>query len=481
MDRKFSSQKTIELVQGFSWLSFSLMLIASIVLTTLLVRSTITSSIESQKEYLILLAENFNRQLFRRFTLPIALAEDPISLREPDQYRLLDETVENMISGLEVGEVRILDKDALVVYSMNETELKEQGIELEEALAIFNQDVPLIFNEENKMPYYEAFIRNNVKPNTFLLEILFPLSVDKDLVSFFQDTSVLGVLQLKIDITAHYENAVHLQRWIITIFSISTLVLFLILQFTARKAAEIIAERIEKNKQLEAQLHQQEKLAGMGRVVASIAHEIRNPLGIIQSSAELLASRNKDILDVPSKKILAATIDETKRLAVVVNDFLDYARPRMPKDQKVDLSFCVKKALAFLEPKINSENIKTLVEIPDEIIITGEEDLIYRAIYNLLSNAIQALETEEERGAKLLGVKIVKNLNKELVLSVYDNGLGFSDEVLQRALDPFFTTKETGTGLGLSIVRSIVEAHSGKINLYNREEGGACVELTFEI
>ncbi len=475
MFQRIRPEKTIEIAKYFSWLSFSMIIASSVVLTVFLGRSTLTSIIDSQKEYLTILSDNFNSQLFRRFTLPIALAEDEVSLRDPSQYRLLNEIVEGLISGLEINEVRILDINGIVAYSTEYDEIQSNVGHTDSIQKLFKREIPLIFNETNALGYMEAFFSSKIENDSFMLEVLFPLSVDSDLAPYFQDDSILGVLQISVDVTRNYKDAINNQRVIFAIFSASSLILFILLQYIARKSEILIQERMEKNKQLEAQLHQQEKLASMGRVVASIAHEIRNPLGIIQSSTELLRSRNKDILDNPSRRILDATLDETKRLGEVVNDFLDYARPRTPKFKNVDISFSIKKALAFLDNKIKTDGVDVQITMNDAIIVQGEEEILYRAIYNVISNALQALE-EEDR--KILSISVIDN-DEFTEIKISDSGKGFSEEALSKALDPFFTTKETGTGLGLPIVKSIIEAHNGVLTLSNNEEGGACVSISF--
>ncbi len=477
MDKKYTSEKTIEIAKYFSWFSFTIILILVTVLTLLLGRSTLDSSIKSQEEYLHLLADNFNRQLFRRFTVPIALAEDQISLREADQYRLLDETVENMISGLDVRDVKIYDENGQTVYSINYEDVMSDGLDEVIAKRFFSREQNYYFEERNSLSYVEAFFTRDIESGSFLLKILYPLSVDVDLISFFGEASILGILELTVDITAHYENAISFQRYIFLIFTTSILILFGFLQYIARKAEIVIYERIEKNKQLEIQLHQQEKLASMGRMVASIAHEIRNPLGIIQSSTQLIASRNKDNLDTASQKIIHAMSDEIKRLAEIVNDFLDYARPRVPRQDDVDITFCITKAITFLENKIKDEEIDLEVKMDSQYIVKGEEDLLYRALYNLISNAIQAISESE---TKALKISATQTNSKQIEIHICDSGKGFSEEAIVKAFDPFFTTKETGTGLGLPIVKSIIEAHGAQINIKNNNDCGASVEIIFK-
>ncbi len=475
VDKKYTSERTIEVAKYFSWLSFSLILVACIFLATFLVRSTLTSSVEEQESYLVLLAEDFNRQLFRRFTLPIILAEDSISLRNPDQYRLLNETVENMISGLQIKQVRILDDSGKIVYSTDEEEIQNEGATEEFAKNMYANETLYFFLEQSNLSYFDAFFKPELEDSSFLLQIAFPLSIDRDLISYFEDASILGILQLTVDVTEQYRHAIQLQRWIILIFVCSSLVLFLMLQYIARKAELVISERIEKNKELEMKLHQQEKLAGMGRMVASIAHEIRNPLGIIRSSSDLLKSRNKSVLDNSSQRILEAMGDEIDRLSNIVNDFLDYARPRQPSQGDVNLAFCIKKALTFLENKIHDEDIVLDLNIDESLIVKGEEDLLYRAFYNMISNSIQAMEGKEN---KILRILIYKKMTSKII-DIGDSGEGFKDEVLKKALDPFYTTKETGTGLGLPIAHSIIEAHRAQMRLYNNDMGGASIEVVF--
>ncbi len=438
------------------------------------------SLLDSQKEYAILVAEDINEQLFRKFTVPVALTQQTISLSDPEQYRFLNETVESLLSGLDIKKVRILNSEGAVVYSTNVEEIKDKVLDAKKLERFYDYSLPYEFQEESTVTYLEAFLQREVYKDSFLLNVYFPLSVDKELADYFSQTELLGVLQLTIDISNHYQNAIDFQRLVFLILVLSCLFLFVLLQYIARRAESLISERIEHNKHLEAQLHHQEKMASMGRMVASIAHEIRNPLGIIQSSTELLASRNKSTMDTASLRILDAMMDELKRLGVLVNDFLDYARPRQLKTKEVNLLFCLTKVLTFLENKIQSSNIALEIDVPEKAILIGEDELLYRAIYNVISNAIQAIENKENPS---LSIKIEHRAKKDICIIVCDNGGGFSEEVLKNALDPFFTTKEKGTGLGLPIVRSIVQAHGGEITLYNKvqgEEQGACVELCFK-
>ncbi len=468
-------EKTIELASYFSWFSFFLIFFVGIFFTAFIGRTVLAGLIKSQENYSLLLANRFNEQLFRRFTSPVVSGVD-INFRGLGQYKILDDTVNSLLSGLRVKGVQILDKNANVVYSTDYADVSNLDMNIQGSQDFFKKTLYYQFYQENKMSYGGAFFSREIPKDTFLLSLYYPLSIDSGMANVSSGLLVLGVLKITVDLTSNYENALEIQRTIFFVFISSAILLFVLLQYIARKAKKTILERIEINRQLESQLNQQKKIAGMGRMVASVAHEIRNPLGIIRSSCELLETRNKNSLDTSSLRILNAMLDETKRLASVVDDFVDYAKPRKLAATELDLSFCINKALTFLENRISSENISLNLNFEKNILLVGEEELLYRAIYNLISNAIQAMEGAE---SPVLSISLYKVKGAKVILEISDNGTGFSDEVLKKALDPFFTTKNSGMGLGLPIVYSIIEAHGASLILSNNENGGACVKIQF--
>lgn len=237
-----------------------------------------------------------------------------------------------------------------------------------------------------------------------------------------------------------------------------------------RRADIINEQRMKERQQFEKELNQSEKLASIGRMVSGVAHEIRNPLGIIRSSAELLLKRMKDS-DPVNVKILGAIHEETKRLSRTVSDFLDYARPRKIAMHALDPADLFDKIYMFLESKCRESSIELKCDYMHGYKVCADEDLLYRAFYNLIGNAMQAVETdghiavfiEEGKG----GINVI----------VSDSGPGFSAEIIEKVKDPFFTTKDNGTGLGLAIVTNIVESHNGKLRIGNNPEGGARLEI----
>ncbi|MDD4648659.1 MAG: ATP-binding protein, partial [Desulfoplanes sp.] len=234
----------------------------------------------------------------------------------------------------------------------------------------------------------------------------------------------------------------------------------------------IFAERMRDKERLEHELHQNEKLASMGRMVASIAHEIRNPLGIIKSSAELLLKKAKKDQDSRAG-ILQAVLDEAERLARIVNDFLDYARPKSPTMVPVDLCRIVDHIQAFLGNDMLERGIELVKNCPEHVLVQGDSDLLYRAVYNLVVNAGQAIS-----GSGRIRI-VIRAYSQGAVLEVHDSGPGFEPDMLEKYLEPFYTTKDFGTGLGLSIVSTILTSHGARMQLENAPEGGGLVRITF--
>ena len=228
---------------------------------------------------------------------------------------------------------------------------------------------------------------------------------------------------------------------------------------------------MQETQRLERKLHQHEKLAGMGRVVSSIAHELRNPLGIIRSSAELLQRKTPDA--DPYKGLITAIYDESCRLSQTITDFLDYARPKTPRRDAVDMAVILDQALAFLGNSLAEQGIEVGKNVSGVSIVPGDKDLLYRALYNVLANAAQA-------GGHGAAINVdISGKSGQVAVTVTDNGPGFDLKQLDKYLDPFFTTKDGGTGLGLPIVQSIITSHGGTVDIGNDPQtGGARVTMT---
>lgn len=463
------------LAKFFSYISLVLILISSVILTLFIGSTMNRSMLESQEEYALLLADNINRQIFRKFTLPVTYASGRVALSNPAQYKLLDEVIQSQLHGLQLESVRLFDDHYTILYSTDPKEVRRTDM--------YTAGIPLVFEGKphhfdvlSAIPYAQALITPHLEKGTFLLRTIFPLTVDADFQGLRlhgQPVPVLGVLEIVQDMTPQYRGTIRSQWLIITGFLISTLILFFLLHFVARKAEYTLSRRMAMNRQLEAQLHQAEKLASMGRMVASIAHEIRNPLGIIRSSSEFLIRRHKTE-DATTQAMLSAIYDESCRLGTTVNDFLDYARPRQPRQDVVSLQEIINKAMAFLGGEFRRQGVDVHIDISPETTVLGDADLLYRAFYNILANAQQAMQGKGD-----IFIDSALSTDGRTILTFRDTGPGFSEETLSKAMDPFFTTKDNGTGLGLPIVQAIIDSHGGSMKLANATQGGALITISF--
>jgi signal transduction histidine kinase len=244
---------------------------------------------------------------------------------------------------------------------------------------------------------------------------------------------------------------------------------------------QMLAEELAKtNRELEraqAEARRSERLAALGQLSAGLAHEIRNPLGIIKGSAEMLNRRVRT--SEPLVAELAGYISsEVNRLSALVSRFLDFARPLRIETRACSVAEIVDRALRAVAanwsgPEINIER-RYDRELPPAAV---DENLCEQVFVNLIQNAYDAMSAT---GGKL-GVSIancVRGDRPGIEVRVSDSGPGIPVELREQIFNPFFTTKKSGVGLGLSIVSKIVDEHRGSIEIVNHRtrsgESGAC-------
>ena len=472
------------LTRFLSWISLILILASSLTLAVFIGNSARHTLLVRQQQYALLLAENLNHQIYRRFTLPTYLTFGRIALRQPVQFERLDEVVQSTIMGLHVDTLRIYGADFVINYSLDLQELGRSESVHPAISSVMSNGSPT-FETLTDLSWFQALFTLQLPPKSYILRTVFPLRVDQRPRSETgdADSMITGVLEITQDITNDYETAIRFQWLILATCLGSAAILFGLLQFFISRAERALAERMARNRKLEAELHQNEKLVSMGRVIASIAHEIRNPLGIIRSTAELLLRRTSE-LDTSNKRLLSAVYDEACRLSQTVNDFLDYARPRTPRQDAVNISLVLDQALGFLEGEFTRQQVEIKRSIAPMLMVTGDKDLLYRAFYNIMSNAIQAMENGGVldivalcNETRAVSPRDADQTGPFVEVRIHDSGPGFDADNLPRLLDPFFTTKDHGTGLGLPIVNTIITSHDGWLELKNGPGGGAQVSI----
>lgn len=215
----------------------------------------------------------------------------------------------------------------------------------------------------------------------------------------------------------------------------------------------------------------QKTLAEMGKFSLMIAHEFKNPLGILKSSLDIL---KKDIEGDPM--LIEYMEDEILRLNRLIEDFLMFARPAKPSPRSTDLHGMLKECAARFDLQL-PESLTLEVDIP-ETPCTGEADpdLLVRAISNILKNAREAVS--EQTGT----IRVFATMeNGNWVAAIADSGPGIEPEHKEKIFEPFFTTRSKGTGLGLAFAAQVVRGHGGSIAAENRNHGGAVFRITLPL
>jgi signal transduction histidine kinase len=214
-------------------------------------------------------------------------------------------------------------------------------------------------------------------------------------------------------------------------------------------------------------LSRAERLASVGELAASAAHEIRNPLTAVSSAVQLLGEVFPP--GNPRREVADRVMREIDRINQVVEGLLSFARPAPPRRQAVHLQEVISEALQLVDTMARKAQVAVANESGTERdVVQADRDQLIQVLVNLLMNGIQAMP---EGGT--LRVRLTRP--RRLRIEVEDTGTGMTSEQQERAFDPFYTTKERGTGLGLPICHGIVRSHGGEIDLVSRPGQGTTV------
>jgi signal transduction histidine kinase len=231
-----------------------------------------------------------------------------------------------------------------------------------------------------------------------------------------------------------------------------------------------MSERLGELQHLESQLRRRDRLHALGEVAMGLAHEIRNPLGIIKTATQLLHRR----ADLPEtdKRHLEYVVSEVSRINDLITDFLDFAKPSAPMRSTQAARPLVDDLIGFCAPELASHNID--VHIDDQApgaTLHVDARQLKQAGLNLIVNAIDAMPD----GGRL--TVAISSESPYTVISISDTGQGIEPDMLERIFTPFVTTKASGTGLGLAKVFSIMEGHDGRIECVSEKDAGTTFTL----
>jgi len=251
-------------------------------------------------------------------------------------------------------------------------------------------------------------------------------------------------------------------------------------------------QRIEESQRA---LVQAEKMAAVGRLVASLAHEINNPLQAVRNCLHLAARKGLE----PDQRLhyLEMTDAELERLVLTVRRMLDFYRPSSVEKQRVEVGLLIDQVLALLGAQLREQSIQVHTNyIGSSLPVSMVPDQIQQVIFNLIINAMDAMDEDERMGRLGAGsdVPLLPGVSlKQVWIDVYferekvriqieDSGSGISPEFQERIFEPFVSTKPHGTGLGLAVSYGIIERHQGLLSIVNPKYGnGACFEIALPL
>ncbi len=471
MDNKPAEEriKPFRLVKYFTFTGLVVIFLVTIILSVLNTHWVKSMQRQKSEDYARSLIENLNNQIFVQVIVPIGLKFGKnIQFSNPEVFERMDEVVRNTLHSFEV--------DTLNFYSMGNT-------------ILYSFDSDLIGRKNFGGTGYQQALEGKItsklvqRGNLFEISLGFPKVVR--LITYaplrwepqFARISgpYLGVIEIVQDLSGDYQAIFRTQILVVITSTLMMGALFVVLIFVVKRGEGIIQKRAMERLRLKERLGRAERLSSLGEMAAGISHEIRNPLGIIRSSAELLKKKVTKI--DPSNTIPDIIVEEANRLNRIITDFINFAKPRSPNLVSCRIEEIIDKNITFLAMQIeeNGYTIKQNYQnsLPE---IQADAAMLYQSFLNILINAMQAMPN-----GGFIEITISAN-DKIVTINFEDEGQGISDEVIEKIWDPFFTTKEMGTGLGLGVVKNLIESHGGSIQIINGSRGGArvAVELPVE-
>jgi signal transduction histidine kinase len=459
--------KPFLLVKYFAFTGLIVIFLVTIILSLLNTHWVKSMQRKKSEDYAHVMIENLNHQVFLQFIIPVVLKDGKIQLSKQEQFERMDNVVRSAMHSFKVETVNIYSMDNKVSYSFDQILIGRQNYGgtgyLQARMGKWNSKLA---QRGNFLQILLGF------PKEVRLITFAPLRQESRVGKI--SGRVLGVVEIVQDLSEDYKAIFGIQILVVITCTVLMGALFVVLVYVVKRGEGIIQKRAMERLRLKERLAHAERLSSMGEMAAGISHEIRNPLGIIRSSAELL---KKKVAKVdPENSIPEIIVEEASRLNTIITDFINYAKPRSPNIASCRVEEVIERNITFLEAQIKAQGYtikKNYQNSLPEIMADGT--MLYQSFLNILINAMQSMP---EGGRILIEVSSSDHL---VTVHFDDEGQGIPHENLEKIWDPFFTTKEMGTGLGLGIVKNIVESHGGSIQIVNRPVRGTRVTIELPV
>ncbi len=469
MDRNLSEEriKPFRLVKYFTFSGLVVIFLVTLILAILNTHWVKSMQRKKSEDYAHALIENLNHQVFLQFILPIGMKFGKVQLRNQEQFERMDNVVRSTLHSFKVEDLNIYSMSNTISYSFDETRIGVKafgGTAIEQAKS--GRSSSKLVQRGSFLEILAGF------PKEVRLVTFAPLRWEEPLGRITDP--VLGVVEVVQDLSEDYQTIFRIQILVVITCTVLMGALLVVLVFVVKRGESIIERRAEERMRLKEQLSRVERMSAMGEMAAGISHEIRNPLGIIRSSAELLKKKVAKI--DPSNALPDIIVEEATRLNGIITDFINFARPRSPKLNPCRVDDVIEKTLTFLTAQIEERGYTIEKDYQNPLPeIMGDAPMLHQSFLNLFINAMQAMPDGGRLGVSL------RAEGGQARIEIEDAGPGIPVDLSDKIWDPFFTTKDKGTGLGLGIVKNIVEAHGGTIRIANREPRGTRVTIDLPV
>ena len=461
------SIKPFRLVKYFTFTGLIVIFLVTIILSVFNTHWVKAMQRQKSEDYAHSLIENLNHQVFIQVIIPMGLIFGKIQFSNQKQFERMDMVVRGTLHSFKVEALNVYSLDNTISYSFDPVLIGRKnfgGTGYQQALE--GKTTSRLVQRGNFFEISLGF------PKEARLITYAPLRAEPKL---FRITGpVLGVVEVVQDLSADYQTILRIQILVVITCTAMMGALFVVLIFVVKRGEGIIQKRAMERFRLKERLSQAERLSALGEMAAGISHEIRNPLGIIRSSAELLKKKVTKI--DPTNTMPYIIVEESSRLNSIITDFINFAKPGSPKLNLCRIEDVIEKNIAFLSMQMKEKGYTIKKDYQDYLPeIQADADMLYQSFLNIFINAMQAMPN-----GGMIEVAIRSN-SKDVTIYFDDEGQGIAEEIQEKIWDPFFTTKEMGTGLGLGMVKNIIESHGGNIQIDNRTHGGTRVTVELPV
>lgn len=475
------------LVRYFSLISAVVVGVAMVGVTFALTQITTAQLIEQRQNANVGLTRVFSSSVWRQFRdhVQSAAGLDGNALRALPRTPELLQSVKDMMRGLSVVKVKVYSLNGNTVFSTEAAQMGDQ-----------KAGNPGFLSARDGHPISEY--SNRAKFSAFENEIF-----DIDVVSSYipirdEDGRVEAVFEVYDNVTATLHKMEERRNLIIAIVGGLFVLLYLSLFLIIHRASTVLKRQhsqiLDANEKLEdtnnqllqrtgeleaAQetLVQQERLATLGELTATVSHELRNPLAAIRSSLHLAIQKTKD-LELGIDRSLVRAERNVVRCDSIITDLLGYASEPVCEQEQIAGDDWLKATLVELDVLENVELVKRF-NAPEAQLV-GAPERIRQAVVNIVENAVQALAGMPEEQTRVLTVRTGVQ-GESYTMTFEDNGPGMDPEMIAKAFEPLFSTKSYGCGLGLATARKIIERHDGTIDFESEIGSGTKVSINLPV